>query len=50
MRFVRPLAAALAALVFVVPLVLMLTGSLRKAGLAPPRGPELVPSPLAFDN
>jgi multiple sugar transport system permease protein len=28
----------------------MVTGSLRKAGLPPPRTPELVPSPLAFDN
>lgn len=36
--------------IFVVPLVLMVTGSLREAGLPPPRGPELVPSPLAFEN
>jgi len=28
----------------------MATGSLRKAGLPPPRTPELLPSPLAFDN
>lgn len=28
----------------------MVTGSLRKAGLPPPRTPELLPSPLAFDN
>lgn len=35
---------------FLVPLVYMVTGSLRKAGLPPPRTPELVPSPLAFDN
>lgn len=35
---------------FLPPLLLMVTGSLREAGLPPPRGPELVPSPLAFDN
>ena len=35
---------------FVLPLVFMVTGSLRKAGLPPPRTPELVPSPLAFGN
>ena len=28
----------------------MLTGSLRQAGLPPPRTPELVPWPLAFGN
>ncbi|MBA3365725.1 MAG: carbohydrate ABC transporter permease [Actinobacteria bacterium] len=28
----------------------MLTGSLRKAGLPPPRTPELLPSPLAIGN
>ena len=38
------------ALVFLLPLYFMLTGSLRKAGLPPPQTPELVPSPLAFDN
>ena len=35
---------------FVAPLVLMVSGSLRQAGLPPPRTPELVPSPLAFEN
>lgn len=35
---------------FVTPIVYMVTGSLRKAGLPPPRTPELLPSPLAFDN
>ncbi|CAN5335189.1 carbohydrate ABC transporter permease [soil metagenome] len=35
---------------FVVPLVFMVTGSLRRAGLPPPRTPEFLPSPLAFDN
>jgi multiple sugar transport system permease protein len=28
----------------------MVTGSLRKAGLPPPRGPELVPRPVSFGN
>jgi len=41
---------SLLCLVFVLPLVFMLTGSLRSLGQAPPRTPELVPSPLAFDN
>ncbi|MGH2637147.1 MAG: carbohydrate ABC transporter permease [Actinomycetota bacterium] len=36
--------------VFVTPLVFMVTGSLRDTGLPPPRTPELLPSPLAFDN
>jgi hypothetical protein len=40
MRAVRPVASLLAALLFLTPLVLMVTGSLRKAGLPPPRGPE----------
>jgi multiple sugar transport system permease protein len=35
---------------FLLPLVFMLSGSLRKAGLPPPVTPELLPSPLAFDN
>lgn len=46
----RHLPAALIALGFVLPLIFMVTGSLRKAGLPPPRTPELLPSPLAFDN
>ena len=44
------LAAVLVALVFLTPLVFMVTGSLRKAGLPPPRTPELVPAQLALDN
>jgi multiple sugar transport system permease protein len=40
---------ALAAL-FLLPLVYMVSGSFRKAGEPPPRTPELIPSPLAFDN
>ena len=46
----RHLPAALMALVFLLPLFFMLTGSLRKAGLPPPTTPELGPGPLAFDN
>jgi multiple sugar transport system permease protein len=36
--------------IFLLPLIYMLTGSLRQAGLPPPRTPEFLPSPLAFDN
>ncbi len=46
----RHLVAAGVALVFLLPLVFMVSGSLRKAGLPPPRTPELVPSELALDN
>lgn len=42
--------ALLVTALFVAPLVLMVSGSLREAGLPPPRVPELVPSPLAFEN
>ena len=42
--------AAVLALLFLAPLVFMLSGSLRKAGLPPPRTPELIPSPLAWGN
>jgi multiple sugar transport system permease protein len=42
--------ALLVTLLFALPLVFMVTGSLRKAGLPPPRTPELLPSPLAFAN
>jgi multiple sugar transport system permease protein len=42
--------AILLTIAFVAPLVLMATGSLRKPGLPPPRGPELVPSPLSFEG
>jgi multiple sugar transport system permease protein len=38
------------AVVFLAPLVYMVSGSLRKAGLPPPRSPELVPSPVAWEN
>lgn len=46
----RHLAGLLVLALFVTPIVYMVTGSLRKAGLPPPRTPELLPSPLAFDN
>ena len=46
----RHLPALLMSAVFLLPLIYMLTGSLRKAGLPPPRTPEFLPSPLAFDN
>jgi multiple sugar transport system permease protein len=38
------------AIVFLTPLALMVSGSLRQAGLAPPRSPELIPDPVAFGN
>jgi multiple sugar transport system permease protein len=46
----RHLPALLVCAVFLLPLVYLVTGSLRKAGLPPPRSPELVPSPLAWEN
>jgi multiple sugar transport system permease protein len=46
----RHLPAILIAVVFLLPLYFMLSGSLRQAGLPPPRTPELVPSPLAWGN
>ncbi|MBA3330859.1 MAG: carbohydrate ABC transporter permease [Actinobacteria bacterium] len=46
----RHLPAALIATGFLLPLVFMVTGSLRQVGLPPPRTPELLPSPLAFGN
>jgi multiple sugar transport system permease protein len=46
----RHLPAALIAVVFLLPLYFMFSGSLRQAGLPPPRTPELLPSPLAWGN
>jgi multiple sugar transport system permease protein len=40
----------LVAAVFLAPLVFMVSGSLRRAGLPPPRTPELVPSEVSVDN
>jgi multiple sugar transport system permease protein len=42
--------AAIVATAFLLPLVFMLTGSLRKAGLPPPRTAELLPSEPTLDN
>lgn len=44
------MAALAIAVVFVLPLYFMVSGSLREAGLAPPRYPELIPSPLVWGN
>jgi multiple sugar transport system permease protein len=46
----RHVPAILIAVVFLLPLYFMVSGSLRKAGLPPPRVPELLPSPLAWGN
>jgi multiple sugar transport system permease protein len=46
----RQLPALVVAVAFLLPLVFMVTGSLRRAGLPPPRTIEFLPSPLAFDN
>jgi multiple sugar transport system permease protein len=48
--WLRHLAAFSIAALFVLPLYFMVSGSLRKTGLPPPRVPELVPSPLAWGN
>lgn len=45
----RHLPAALVAALFLLPLVLMVSGSLRPAGLPPPEGVELVPSAPTLD-
>ena len=41
--------ALLISLVFLAPTLLMLSGSLRDPDSPPPRGPEVVPSPLSLD-
>lgn len=46
----RLLGVAAVVLLFVLPLVFMLSGSLRSPALPPPRTPELVPDPLSFSN
>jgi multiple sugar transport system permease protein len=46
----RHVPALLIAVAFLLPLFVMVSGSLRKAGLPPPRSPELIPSPLAWGN
>jgi multiple sugar transport system permease protein len=46
----RHLPAFAVATLFLVPLVFMVSGSLRRAGLPPPRTPELVPESPTLDN
>jgi multiple sugar transport system permease protein len=46
----RHAAALLLVAVLLAPVVLMVAGSLRDPDLAPPRGPELIPSPLVPGN
>lgn len=46
----RAVVAGVVTAVFGLPLLFMLSGSLRRAGEPPPRAPELVPDPLAFGN
>jgi multiple sugar transport system permease protein len=46
----RHVGGAIVLALFMTPLVYMVTGSLRKAGLPPSRTPELLPSPIAFEN
>jgi multiple sugar transport system permease protein len=46
----RGLVAASVAALFVLPLLFMVTGSLRRAGQPPPRTPELLPDPLVFGS
>jgi multiple sugar transport system permease protein len=48
--WLRHLVALALSVAFVLPLYFMISGSLRKAGLPPPRVPELLPSPLAWGN
>jgi multiple sugar transport system permease protein len=49
-RALRVAVAAAVGLLFVLPLAFMVSGSLRKPGLPPPRTPELVPDPLVLGN
>ncbi len=46
----RHLPALLLSTAFLLPLVFMVSGSLREAGLPPPRTPELVPREATLDN
>jgi ABC-type glycerol-3-phosphate transport system permease component len=46
----RHLAGVVVLALFVTPILFMLTGSLREAGLPPPRGLEFLPTQSAFDN
>lgn len=44
------LTVALVAAVFVIPLIVLVTGSLRVPGLPPPRGVELIPNPASLES
>ena len=46
----RTVGAVLVATVFLLPLVFLVTGSLRRSGEPPPRTPELLPDPLVLGN
>jgi multiple sugar transport system permease protein len=46
----RQIAAVAISVCFLLPLVYLLTGSLRRPGLPPPRTPELVPSDPSFES
>jgi multiple sugar transport system permease protein len=46
----RALGATVVTVLFVLPLVFMVTGSLRPPGLPPPRSPELLPDPLGLGS
>jgi len=49
-RLALHLASALAALLFLLPLLWTFSGSLRQPGLPPPRELEWIPSPLSWQN
>jgi ABC-type glycerol-3-phosphate transport system permease component len=46
----RHLAGVVVLALFVTPIVFMVAGSLREAGVPPPRTLELLPTPPAFDD
>ncbi len=46
----RALGAAFVAILFALPLVFMISGSLRPPGLPPPSSPQLVPDPLGLGS
>jgi multiple sugar transport system permease protein len=48
--FLRAVGAAVVTVVFVLPLLFMVTGSLREPQLPPPRTPELLPDPLGLGS
>ncbi|HWN21044.1 MAG TPA: carbohydrate ABC transporter permease [Gaiellaceae bacterium] len=48
--FLRALGAAVVTVTFVLPLLFMVTGSLREPQLPPPRTPQLLPDPLGLGS